>query len=426
MPSHRIPVLDSTPSLLATGFSWLPSRWRRNGNNAVQARLLGKRTIAFRGPDAIPFVYDEHHVRRSGAIPKPVQKTLFGQGGVQTLDGEAHRVRKALFLELLNDPARVESLGRLAGRAWDDAAGRWMSESSVVLFDEAAEVLTRAVCEWAGVPLDESDAPQRARQLIATVDGFATLTQRHWQARLARNRLERWLTDLVVATRDGTALRDGDNLSHESVVDALALHRDANGRLLEPRIAAIELLNILRPTVAVAWYITFAAHAMHRWPEERVQLRSGDEGYADAFANEVRRFYPFAPFIGGRAARRQVWRGQPIPEGAMVLLDLYGQNHDSDLWPDPYAFTPDRFLHRAVDPDRLVPQGGGDPAVGHRCPGELVTIELIKVLSRKLVALDYDVPEQDLRIPLTRIPTRPRSGFVITNVQPTARRADAT
>ncbi len=55
-----------------------------------------------------------------------------------------------------------------------------------------------------------------------------------------------------------------------------------------------------------------------------------------------------------------------------------------------------------------------------------MTIELIKVLSRKLVALDYDVPEQDLRIPLTRIPTRPRSGFVITNVQPTARRADAT
>ena len=111
---------------------------------------------------------------------------------------------------------------------------------------------------------------------------------------------------------------------------------------------------------------------------------------------------------------------------AMVLLDLYGQNHDSDLWPDPYAFTPARFLHREVDPDRLVPQGGGDPAMGHRCPGVLVTIELIKVLSRRLAALEYDVPEQDLRIPLTRIPTRPRSGFVIANVLPTARRVDHT
>jgi fatty-acid peroxygenase len=78
MAHRRVPVLDSTPSLLATGFSWLPSRWRRSGQTAVRARLMGKPAIALRGPDAIPFFYDEHHVRRTGAVPKPVQKTLFG------------------------------------------------------------------------------------------------------------------------------------------------------------------------------------------------------------------------------------------------------------------------------------------------------------------------------------------------------------
>lgn len=102
----------------------------------------------------------------------------------------------------------------------------------------------------------------------------------------------------------------------------------------------------------------------------------------------------------------------------MVLLDLYGQNHDSALWPEPYTFNPDRFLHRQVDPNELVPQGGGDPAAGHRCPGEQVTVELIKILAAKLAAMEYDVPDQDLRIPLTRIPTRPRSGFVMSNVHP--------
>jgi fatty-acid peroxygenase len=34
-----------------------------------------------------------------------------------------------------------------------------------------------------------------------------------------------------------------------------------------------------------------------------------------------------------------------------------------------------------------------------------------------LSRLTYDVPEQDLRYPLWRMPTHPRSGFIITNVR---------
>ena len=198
----------------------------------------------------------------------------------------------------------------------------------------------------------------------------------------------------------------------------VAHHRGADGELLEPRIAAVEVLNIIRPTVAIAWFVTFAAHALHHWPEHRERIRDGGDYYVEAFAQEVRRFYPFAPFVGGQAPHTQVWRGQEIPKGAMVLLDLYGQNHDSALWPEPYTFSPARFLHRQVDPDHLVPQGGGDPAAGHRCPGELVTVEVLKTLAAKLAAMEYDVPPQDLRIPFARIPTRPRSGFVLANVRP--------
>ena len=421
MTAQRVPILDSTASLLATGFSWLPSRWRRSGQSAVRARLLGKPAIALRGPDAIPYFYDEQHVRRSGAVPKAVQKTLFGEGAVQTLDGDEHRVRKAMFLGILTDPERVDTLVRCAAEAWDDAARRWTSEPSVVLFDETARVITRAVCRWAGVPVHDKDVPLWARQFVATVDGFATPSVRHLQARLARKRLEGWLSRLIVATRNGAAGSLSDTTGRESVVELVAHHRTADGRLLEPRIAAVELLNILRPTVAVSWFVTFAAHAMHRWPDVGERVREGDATYLGDFVQEVRRFYPFAPFVGGRATKNQAWRGQQIPAGAMVLLDLYGQNHDSALWPKPYTFNPDRFRHREVDRDEIIPQGGGDPAAGHRCPGEQITVELIKVLVARLAAMDYEVPDQDLRIPLTRIPTLPHSGFVLTNVRPADR-----
>jgi fatty-acid peroxygenase len=183
-----------------------------------------------------------------------------------------------------------------------------------------------------------------------------------------------------------------------------------DGELLDPRTAAVELLNVIRPTVAVCWFVAYAGHALHRWPHYRHALRAGGD-YAVAFAHELRRFYPFAPFIGGRAVRDLTWEGEQIPEGALVLLDLYGQNHDSRWWPDPYRFKPGRFVNREIGAFDLVPQGAGDPHTGHRCPGEPFTVAILAELCTRLAHLDYQVPKQDLTISLSRIPARPRSGF---------------
>jgi fatty-acid peroxygenase len=98
----------------------------------------------------------------------------------------------------------------------------------------------------------------------------------------------------------------------------------------------------------------------------------------------------------------------------MVLLDLYGQNHDPQLWEDPYAFRPERFLGREIGEFDLVPQGGGDPRTNHRCPGEQITVALLAALAPRLAALEADpAPDQDLTIALHRIPARPASGVVM-------------
>jgi fatty-acid peroxygenase len=173
------------------------------------------------------------------------------------------------------------------------------------------------------------------------------------------------------------------------------------------------MLNIIRPTAAVSWFVACMGHALHRWPQHRSRLAAGDMAYAVAFAHELRRFYPFAPFVGGVAVKDLTWQGEHIPGGSMVLLDLYGQNHDPDLWPRPYDFDPERFLGREPDPDRLVPQGGSDPRSGHRCPGEDVTVALLATLATRLARLDYQVPDQDLTISLRRVPALPRSRFVM-------------
>lgn len=423
MNDSSLPLADRTLFALAEGYAWLPNRMRETSDDVLRTRLLGRRAIAVRGPDAVRFFYDERHVRRDGAIPEPVRGTLFGHGAVHTLDGEAHRARKSLFLPLLHLDA-VTGLVEEVSAAWEEAERSWAAAGEpVVLFDEAGVVLTRGVCRWAGVPLEDDGARALARDLQAMVDGFATLGPRHWRARRARGRQERWLGRLVEDVRAG---RLPAPPAPDQVLARVAGHRDASGELLDPGTAAVELLNVIRPTVAVSWFVAFAAHALHRWPETRENLRAGDTAYATAFAHEVRRFYPFAPFLGGRAVRDLTWRGVPIPEGALVLLDVYGQNHDDRLWEDPYAFRPERFVGHPLGPDELIPQGGGDPADGHRCPGEHMTIGLLEALAFRLARLTCTVPEQDLTIPLHRIPTRPRSGFAVTDVRvPADRTVDA-
>jgi fatty-acid peroxygenase len=403
---------DDSVRFLTQGYAWMPDRRRALQRRTVRTRLGGMPAIGLVGPDAARFFYDEHVVRRSGALPEPVVGTLFGKGAVHTLDGEAHRVRKALFVALLMDGG-YDGLVERARSAWDDAVAVWAQQREVVLFEESARVLTRAVTGWVGVPLQPDDVGPFAADLQAMVDGFATAGPRHWRARRARGRRERALAAVVEAVREGTCTpKPGSALA------AVAAHRDADGELLDARVAAVELLNVIRPTVAVSWFLAFSGHALARWPAHRQRLASGDPAFAEAWGHEVRRFYPFAPFVGGRTTRAVEFDGERVPEGAMVLLDLYGQNHDPALWGDPYAFRPERFLTddgvvREIGAFELVPQGGGDPRTGHRCPGEQITAALLSALAVRLARLDAEIPDQDLAIPLHRVPTRPRSGVVL-------------
>ncbi|MGM1062859.1 cytochrome P450 [Saccharothrix sp. Mg75] len=402
--------MDESALVLTRGYAWLPGARRAAPDGIAEARVLGQHAVGLCGPDAARFFYDEDHVRRETAIPGPVQSTLFGHDAVHTLDGGAHRRRKAFFLSVLPHDHASDLVGSVTS-AWEQEAASWAPGRDVVLFDAAARVLTRGVCRWAGVPLADDEVDGVARDLTAMVDGFATPGPRHWRARRARDRREAWAAGLVRDARDGSRpARPG------SALDQVARHRDEHGEPLPPRVAAVELLNVVRPAVAVCWFVMFTGHALHRWPEHRERLRAGDPDFTRAFAHEVRRFYPFAPFLGGRAVDDLTWRDHRIPKGSLVLLDVYGQNHDADLWGDPYTFRPQRFLDRSPGPFDLVPQGGGDPATGHRCPGEPASVGLLGALAGCLARLDHEVPGQDLTISLRRVPAKVRSGFVITPV----------
>ncbi|WP_229073068.1 cytochrome P450 [Actinoplanes sp. DH11] len=391
--------LDQTLAVALKGYAWLPDLRRRSGGAPVRTRVMGQRAVGICGPAAAQFFYGTGNLERHTALPSLVVHTLFGQGAVHTLDGEAHRHRKALFTSLLLGDG-VDTLAKLAGEAFDQAADGWRGGREVTLFDETARVIAKAVTRWVGVPEEDRELTSLARDLVAMVDGFATVGPRFARALAARDRQERRLAKVIERVRAEPPTPEP--------ISVIAHHTD-DGVPLDPRTAAVELLNVIRPSTAVAWFVAFAAHALDRWPHHATRLRAGDDEFTAAFTHEVRRFYPFAPFLGGRAARDLVFQGESIPAGTLVLLDVYGQNHDPDLWDDPYAFRPERFLGREIGDFDLIPQGGGDPRTGHRCPGEKITVALLGTLVQRLSRLDYYLPPQTTDIDLSRIPAIPRS-----------------
>ncbi len=407
--------IDHTMAFMQEGYLFINNRVKQFHTDVFETRLLGEKVICMTGEEAAAIFYDPERFLRNGAAPKHVQKTLFGENAIQGMDGKAHLHRKQLFLSLTT-PEQQKQLAGLAMNKWEAVLREWIVKDQLVLFEEAAKVMCETACQWAGVPLLKSDLQSRAEDFCAMVDGFGSAGTRYFKGKNARSRAEEWITGLIEEVRSGRLPVEGGTALH-----SMAYHREFDGTLIAANMAAIELINVLRPIVAVSTYITFAATALHNHPECIDKLKSQDSHYYDLFAQEVRRYYPFAPFVGARVKKDFVWNECYFKKGTLVLLDIYGTNHDVRSWEEPFEFEPERFRNWKGNLYSFLPQGGGETDKTHRCPGEGVAMELIKTSIDFLVnKIEYTVPKQTLSYPMDRIPTLPESGFIISNVKPKA------
>ncbi|SBT49711.1 cytochrome P450 [Micromonospora narathiwatensis] len=405
------PSPESTLAFRREGYRFIGDRCDRHRSDIFQTRLLLEPTICLRGRPAAELFYDPARFVRHGAMPAPGQRTLTGVGGVQGLDDAAHRARKAMLMSIMT-PAAIRHLGRLFDDEWRARVPVWAESGPVVLHEEVGRLLTRAVCAWAGVPLTGADVVRRTGDLHAMIEAPVAVGPRHWRGLLGRRRAEHWVGDLIERVRRGAL-----SAPEGSALRVISEHRDGQGRWLPRRIAAVELLNVIRPTVAVDRFVVFAALALHDHPRWRERLR-GDDPAIEGFGHEVRRYYPLFPVAAARVRRSFEWQGHHFPQGRRVLLGLYATNHHPRLWPEPERFRPERFADWPGDPFSLVPQGGGDHFTGHRCAGEWLTVELLnRAVTNLTSTMSYRVPPQDLALDLGRMPTLPASGLVIDGVR---------
>ncbi|MDT2403766.1 cytochrome P450 [Enterococcus avium] len=409
VPEIKIKLTDVTERLDEGHL--LLSELRKEANApVVKARLLNKEVIAIYGKEAAKKFYDPRNFKREGAMPKIVLKTLFGENGVQTLDGQAHEHRKTIFMDLMT-PKRMEEYHRILDKNLTQKLDR--QQGQFELFDLAKDVLFRSICEWAGIDLSQltkKEVDQLAEYQISMISSAVTNPATHIKGIDNRKKSEKWAQSLIENARINPVAGKEDVALY-----AFAKATDDHGELLPIDVAAVELLNVIRPTVALTVWIALMGHALFSRPDIYQRLHAEFDQLQDSFIQEMRRYYPFFPMLPAFAIQDVEVDGYLIPKDSWVVLDLYGTNHDDRMIETPEVFRISRYLgkekHISYDEEyEMIAQGGGEFKTMHRCAGEWITLHTLRVFSDQLVnKYQFSIPEQDWSIPMNQFPTYPKS-----------------
>lgn len=413
---------DDTLAFITKGYGFGRHIWRRARSataRAVPLRLLGGDTLLVRGAEGVDLFYDEGRMRRHGAMPAFIQETLFGHGSVHSLDGAAHRHRKAEFLTVAYEDAQVARLLPHLEREWQAELDAWVGGGERSAYDAAVGALGRAIMRWAGLPGTAEAKTRWAAREAQIVDGFGVpYSPEFLLAGLNRLWCDRHAKELIEAVRAGTLEAASGTALH-----AWAWHRGPDEELLDAKLAGVELQNVLRPTIAVARFVAFAAKRLHERPEwrERIAAETAERGrltegpLAVAFAQEIRRVSPFVPMLPAQATADVELDGERLPAGGRVLIDILGTNTDASSWERANEFDPERFVGRDdwESMPAFIPHGGGHPTTGHRCPGEKLAIAGLAAAIAALSDPRVQILGEGLEVNRRRLPTKPASGGIV-------------
>lgn len=231
--------------------------------------------------------------------------------------------------------------------------------------------------------------------------------------------------DSVIA--EVIAERRGEDPEHRrgDLVDLL-LDSDLTGQEIRDNLITILLAGHETTGTGLAWML----HAIAQYPDVRDRLEAEVDAavatggaldatklpYVGAVVDEALRMYPPIWQYPRDAAEPDVVGGYQVPKDSSVFVSVLATHHRPDLWPDPEAFDPSRFLDadgQRIDPPRYsyLPFGGGRRI----CIGQRLALLQMQVFLAELVR-DYRVsllPGQDLT-PRAMLSLRPDNGIVMT------------
>jgi cytochrome P450 len=153
--------------------------------------------------------------------------------------------------------------------------------------------------------------------------------------------------------------------------------------------------------------LAWAVERSVRTPGVLERLRDGDDDYVDAVCKETLRLRPILALVLRRLTEPMEIGGVELPAGVNLAPCIYLIHRRADVYPDPYAFRPERFIEQPAGTYTWIPFGGGV----RRCLGASFALFEMRVVLRELVArLELRAadsrPERITRRAITLVPER--------------------
>jgi len=376
--------------------------------------------VAATEPQDVETILLDTTTRFEEGAASAILEPLVGPASLILSSGPLHmRQRKTLL------PAFHGSLAERWEQPIAEIAERHLArlplETPIALREPMREIALDAICRI----LFGSDDPAAYRELrddvargldprIVVLLWFPTLWRRHGRLNPARphQRRRQYIHDLVhqLIVRRRT---DPTHTERDDVLSRLVAARDEHGAPLgdgEVRDLLLGLLMAGHETTAnsLTWAFERLSRTPHAASRLHEELMDGGTEYLDAVVSETLRTRPSVIDAVRTATSEIELSGYPIAPGTVVSAMLTAMHRRPDLWPDPLAFRPERFLSGRPRPYSYMPFGGG---IRHCIGASLSLVEMRTVLRTAIGMLDVlPAPSREERMRLTGITLTPSRG----------------
>ncbi|MEA2481634.1 MAG: hypothetical protein QOJ07_3556 [Thermoleophilaceae bacterium] len=345
-------------------------------------------------PDAIKAIAtgDRDKLRAGAARGFDLFEPVFGPTSILLLDGRDHLRQRKLMLPSFHGE-RMKGYGELIAEVTERRMATWPADEPFELQEEfqhiTLEVILRAVFGFdAGPELEDARESISAwLTMLASPASMVPFLRRHlgpgkaWTpARRLRDRIDVALYALIARRRDDPALAARDD-----VLSMLIAARDEDGAAMTDSELRDELVTLLlagheTTATAMAWAIELLLSHPGELDRLRADLPAGDD-YLNAVIHETMRLRPPLQLFDRRVCEPVEVLGHTIPEGAVLACCIYLAHRRPDLYPDPLAFRPARFLDSPPETYGWLPFGGGV----RRCLGAAFALYEMRIVLRMVI-----------------------------------------
>ncbi len=183
--------------------------------------------------------------------------------------------------------------------------------------------------------------------------------------------------------------RRRDETERDDVLSMLLEARHEDGSPMTDQELRDELMTLLAAGhETTASTLAWGFERLARSPEVLARLveeidAGEDDSYLTATIQETLRRRPVIPNAAPRYVNQPIEvGGWSYPVGCALVPHPYLIHHDPDIYPDPYAFRPERFLEEPPGTYTWIPFGGGR----RRCLGSSFALQEMKIVLRAVLS----------------------------------------